>query len=251
VLHRRKGLPDDWADIVEERVAIWDMLDDDERQILEATSDWLLRHKHWEAAQGFALTDEIRVTVAALAALLVLRLSVDEYREVSAIIVYPTAMQSRGERAGPVRGTATDGVLPVLGEAHGLRGPVILAWDQARHEARHPGGGHNVVFHEFAHKLDMGDNILDGTPPLRDRGDLRRWVEVCTEAYEALRAGVEREPLDPYGATNPAEFFAVTTEAFFDVPIALETNEPNLYEVMRDFYEQDPAARARRAGYGA
>jgi Mlc titration factor MtfA (ptsG expression regulator) len=69
---------------------------------------------------------------------------------------------------------------------------------------------------------------------------------VCTEAFEALRAGVERPPLRGYGATNPAEFFAVTTEAFFDVPVALEHNEPGLYEVMRDFYEQDPAARARR-----
>jgi Mlc titration factor MtfA (ptsG expression regulator) len=67
---------------------------------------------------------------------------------------------------------------------------------------------------------------------------------VCTEAYEALRAGIERPPLQPYGATNPAEFFAVATEAFFDVPRALAEHEPNLYEVMRDFYKQDPATRS-------
>jgi Mlc titration factor MtfA (ptsG expression regulator) len=246
VLHRRRGLPDDWVDIVEDHVAVWHELDDDERTLLGATSDWLLRHKHWEAAQGFALDDEITVTLAVQAALLVLRLSVDEYREVSAIIVYPTAMQSRGVYAGPVRGTVTDGVVPVLGEAHGRRGPVLLAWDEAREAARNPGRGHNVVFHEFAHKLDMLDDLLDGTPPLGRRGDVARWVEVCTEAYDALRAGIERPPLQPYGATNPAEFFAVATEAFFDVPVALVEHEPGLYEVMRDFYKQDPAARSSR-----
>jgi Mlc titration factor MtfA (ptsG expression regulator) len=245
VLHRRKGLPDNWANIVEEHVAVWRLLDDDERALLEATSDWLLRHKHWEAAQGLTLVDEITVTIAAQASLLVLGLTVDEYREVSAIIVYPTTMQSRGVYAGPATGTVTEGVVPVLGEAHERRGPVILAWDQADDAARHPGRGHNVVLHEFAHKLDMVDDILDGTPRLQQRGDRERWVAVCTEAYEALRAGIERPPLQPYGATNPAEFFAVATEAFFDVPIALEQREPALYEVMRDFYKQDPAARIR------
>ena len=245
VLHRRKGLPDGWERIVDEHVAVWNMLDDQERAGLEAMSDWLLRHKHWEAARGFALTDDITVTIAAQAALVVLGLGVDEYREVSAIIVYPTSMNSRGVYAGPVRGTVTDGVVPVLGEAHDHRGPILLAWDQARHAARHPGSGHNVVFHEFAHKIDMLDNIVDGTPPLDHRVDFHRWIEVCTEAYEGLRAGDERPPLQTYGATNPAEFFAVATEAFFDVPVLLQQHEPNLYEVMRDFYKQDPATRGR------
>ena len=225
---------------------MWRVLDDGERELLEGTTDWLLRHKHWEAARGFALVDEITVTIAAQAALLVLGLGVDEYREVSAIIVYPTAMQSRGVYAGPVRGTVTDRTVPLLGEAHDRRGPVLLAWDEARVAARNPGRGHNVVFHEFAHKIDMLDNIVDGTPPLPRRGDVNRWVAVCTEVYEALQSGIERWPLQPYGATNPAEFFAVATEAFFDVPLVLEQHEPNLYEVMRDFYKQDPAARLRR-----
>ena len=232
-------------DIVERRVAVWSALDAGERERLEAASDWLLRHKHWEAANGFALDDEITVTIAAQAALLVVGLSIDEYREVGTIIVYPAAMRSRGVYAGPVAGTVTDGVVPVLGEAHQDRGPVLLAWDEAESSARNPGRGHNVVFHEFAHKLDMRDDIVDGTPRL-ERGDLGEWVEVCTEAYDALRAGVERPPLQPYGATNPGEFFAVATEAFFDVPELLEGHEPKLYDVMRDFYKQDPAARARR-----
>jgi MtfA peptidase len=243
VRYRRRGLPDDWLEIVEAHLAVWHALTGEERDVLEAATDWLLRHKHWEAAQGFALTDEITVTIAAQAALLVLGLDVDEYREVGAIIVYPTAMQSRGVRAGPVPGTVSDGIVPVLGEAHDQRGPVLLAWDQARDAAHNPGRGHNVVYHEFAHKLDMLDNLLDGTPVLGRRGDLDRWVEVCTEAYDALRAGDARPPLQPYGATNPAEFFAVATEAFFDVPVALRDHEPELYDVLRDFYEQDPVSR--------
>ena len=124
-------------------------------------------------------------------------------------------------------GTLVDGPLPVLGEAHDHRGPVLLAWDQAEAAARDPGRGHNVVFHEFAHKLDMRDDMVDGTPRLEHRDDLPRWVEVCTEAYEALREGVDRPPLQPYGATNPAEFFAVATEAFFDVrPSCSSTTSP-------------------------
>jgi Mlc titration factor MtfA (ptsG expression regulator) len=246
VLHRRKGLPDGWRVIVEQHVAIWNALDDDERFVVEEIGDWLLRHKHWEAAGGFALTDEIRVTIAAQAAFMVLGLGIDGYREVSAIIVYPTAMQSRGVYAGPVRGTVIDGAHPVVGEAHGNRGPVLIAWDEAREAARNPGRGNNVVFHEFAHKIDMLDHIVDGTPPLENRGDVARWVAVCTEVFDALRDGVERWPLQPYGATNPAEFFAVATEAFFDVPLHLEHHEPSLYEVLRDFFNQDPAARLRR-----
>jgi len=123
---------------------------------------------------------------------------------------------------------------------------VILAWDEVEHAARNPGSGHNVVYHEFAHKLDMLDDIVDGTPPMASRQELQTWVEVCTDVYEDLRAGVDRPPLDPYGATNPAEFFAVATEAFFDASMDLELQEPELYAVMREFYRQDPAARARR-----
>jgi MtfA peptidase len=243
---RRRGLPDGWTDIVEERVAVWRLLDESERARVAKATDWLLRRKHWEAARGFALDDEITLTIAVQAALLILGLSVREYRGVSAIIVYPTTMRSRGVYEGPVSGTVTYSDEPVLGEAHDGQGPVILAWDEVEHAARNPGGGHNVVYHEFAHKLDMLDDIVDGTPPMASRQALETWVEVCTDVYEDLGAGVDRPPLDPYGATNPAEFFAVTTEAFFDVPAELEQSEPKLYAVMRDFYRQDPAARARR-----
>jgi Mlc titration factor MtfA (ptsG expression regulator) len=244
---RRHGLPDDWETIVTEHVAIWDALDGDEQAMLEGNADWLLRHKYWEAAQGFTLTDEIRVTLAMQAAVPILGLDVDEYREVSAIIVYPSAMLSRGVYAGPAAGTVTDGATPILGEAHDRRGPVIIAWDEAINSSRHPGSGHNVVYHEFAHKIDMLDGVVDGTPPLERDEQRRRWVEVCTAEFEALRAGTDDGFLDGYAAVSPGEFFAVVTESFFDVPIRFEAAKPDLYAVLRDFYRQDPAAVARAA----
>ncbi|HEY7135004.1 MAG TPA: M90 family metallopeptidase [Acidimicrobiia bacterium] len=248
VWHRARGLPAGWADIVERNVLMWPTLDDGEHARLEDAADWLLRHKHWEAAHGFDLTDEMRVTIAIQAALLVLGLGVDEYREVSAVVVHPTTMLSHGPAPGPVPGTLTDEAVWLLGQAHDARGPVLLAWDRVRDSARRPGRGDNVVFHEFAHKLDMVNHVLDGTPLLHSRRDVARWVAVCTEVYDALRAGADRPPLRDYAATNTAEFFAVATEAFFDASIELERNEPDLYDVLRGYYEQDPAARARRAG---
>jgi Mlc titration factor MtfA (ptsG expression regulator) len=248
---RHRGLPDGWERIVADQVAVWSRLGDEEQERVAADADWLMRHKHWEAAHGFELTDAMTVTIAVQAALLVLGLDVHELREVSAVIVYPTAMVSRGVRAGPISGTVSDGPVPILGEAHERRGPVLIAWDDADAAARGRGGGHNVVLHEFAHKLDMVDHVDDGTPPLGTRVDHRRWYTVCSEVFGSMQSGVDRPPLDPYGATNPAEFFAVATEAFFEAPLALADHEPDLFGVLRDYYGQDPGARLGRGATDA
>lgn len=239
---RRQGLPADAADLIGSEVAHWHRLDADERDRLLATTEWLLRRKTWEAARGFALDDTIRVVIAAQAALLILGLSTDHYHLVTSIIVHPSGMNTHGERAGPVRGTVTDSIMPIHGLAQDRRGPVLISWNQAIAGARHPERGHNVVLHEFAHKIDMLDGIIDGTPPL-DRPDRRQWIRICTEVYEAVRADEPRPPLRTYGGTNPAEFFAVATEAFFDRAVELRDNEPDLYGVLRAFYNQDPAGR--------
>jgi Mlc titration factor MtfA (ptsG expression regulator) len=243
VFHRRHGLSEDWEAIAAARLGPWNAFSSAEREQLAAVADWLLRHKHWEAAHGFELDDDMLTTIAIQAGMLVSALDVDYYREVSAIIVYPTTIVSRGTYAGEVRGTVTEGEVPVLGQAHDHRGPILIAWDEARDDARNPGRGRNVVLHEFAHKIDMLDDVIDGTPPLESKEQLARWIEVCTDAYTALRDGRPRHPLDPYGGVSTAEFFAVATECFFDVPVALSTHEPDLYAVLRDFYKQDPAAR--------
>jgi Mlc titration factor MtfA (ptsG expression regulator) len=130
----------------------------------------------------------------------------------------------------------------VLGLAQDGRGPVVLAWDQVIAGAHRSQPGNNVVLHEFAHKLDMLDGTIDGTPLLPR--DLRAdWVRVCTDVYEDLVAGRPRPPMRWYGATNPGEFFAVATEVFFEQSRELATYEPALYEVLTRFYRQDPASR--------
>jgi Mlc titration factor MtfA (ptsG expression regulator) len=242
---RRGPFPEEWRALLERNVVHWHVLAPDDRARLEAIVVHLVVDKRWEAAHGFALTDEIQVVIAAQAALLVLELGTEAYRGVGTIIVHPTTMHLQGERQGPIPGTRTDSPVPVLGVAH-YEGPVIIAWDSARRAARHPERGHNVVYHEFAHKIDMLDGIVDGTPPLERREQLERWVAVCTEEYQALRAGTDDGFLSTYAGVNPAEFFAVATEMFFDVPIAMRASKPALYGVLRDFYRQDPAAVAER-----
>lgn len=127
----------------------------------------------------------------------------------------------------------------ILGEAH-LRGPVILSWDDVLAGGKGK-GKRNVVFHEFAHKIDMVDGTIDGTPPLEGAA-LGRWAHVCSKHFLALRDKVEdgkRTFLDEYGATNEAEFFAVATEAYFMQPEKLREVHPDLYQVLFDFYRVD------------
>ena len=234
--------PDGWEDDVAGWLVHFDALDADERVLLGEIIGELLNRKRWEAARGFTLTDEMRLTIAAQAALLALGLDADCYHEVRAVIVTPTTRVLTGPRPGPAAGVVVDGPFPVIGQAHGRRGPVIIAWDAVRRDLRDPHRGHNVVFHEFAHKLDMLDGYIDGTPPLADRATHERWVAVCTAAYDALRRG-EGGILRPYAGTNPGEFFAVATEVFFAQPVELRDEKPDLYEVLSGFYRQDPAAR--------
>ena len=155
-----------------------------------------------------------------------------------AIVVHPTTVVITGEHS-QVGGIVSDDPMPILGQAN-YQGPVLIVWDEALNEARHPGRGHNVVFHEFAHKIDMLDGTIDGTPPLATREELDRWVEVCTRVYGQVSAGEGGRTLRSYAGVNPAEFFAVATEAFFDDPRGLHHEHSDLYDVLRDFYRQDP-----------
>ena len=226
-----------------DRVSHWQFLDDEERERLGDLTGLLVSRKNWEAAKGFELTDEMVLLIAAQAALLVLGLSFGHYREVGAIIVHPTTVVLRGPRGAPVQGLMTDAPMPILGQA-AQKGPILIAWDAVAADARHPERGHNVVFHEFAHKLDMLDDVVDGTPPLPP-DQRERWVEVCTREYEHLQGG--NDPLlSSYAGVNVGEFFAVATEVFFDRPAEMRREKPDLYGVLSGFYRQDPASRARR-----
>jgi MtfA peptidase len=238
-----------WDGVVERHVPGWRTLSPTEQDELREMTRTLLRTFRWEAARNFTVDAEMRVVIAANAALAVLVLGADCYRKVTSVIVHPGPITVRGVRAGPVPGVVTDEPHVLDGEAHD-DGPVVLSWSAVRYDTRHPARGTNVVLHEFAHRLDMLDGITNGTPPLDDDERTARWAAVCTEAYERLRAGSDPEPvLRSYGAENPAEFFAVATEVFFCRPGALRAGEPALYGVLADFFGQNPADREVLARY--
>ena len=229
-----------WREALSNRLAWWPLPDADAHAALERLILEFLAAKRFEGARGFTPAEDVRLTIAAQACLLIAGLDIGWYRDVATIIVYPSVAVRSGRRriAG---GLETEGTTALSGEAM-LHGPVLIAWDQALGAARHPERGHNVVFHEFAHKLDMADGVADGAPPLPDRDARRRWEHVMGTALADLRQGRHRS-IDGYGATGPGELFAVVTEAFFDLPSDLREREPEVYEVLRAFYRQDPAAR--------
>ena len=241
---RRRAWLDGWEAIVADALPEWALLDDDERTELGALIRWMVRKKRFEAARGFRLTQEVVLTVAAHASLLVLGLGPDAYRDVGAVIVHSGTITQRGPRSTSIRGVVADGPLRVIGHALDRRGPVVIAWNALRSQRRRPDGTENVAFHEFAHKLDAVAGMFDGTPEIDDRSERARWFRVCTAEYRRLRRRDDPDPLlRTYAGVSPAEFFAVATEVFFLRPRPLAERKPELYDVLRSFYRQDPAAR--------
>jgi hypothetical protein len=231
---------DAWDDVLRTRFAHWSVLDDAELDRMRLLIAAFVAETRWEAANGFDLTEDIEVLIAAQASMLLLGLELDEYPNVTSVIVHPSTMRRTGLRTGQV---VSHGATPLAGQAF-YRGPVLLSWSAAARGARSPQGGENVVYHEFAHQLDMLDGVVDGTPPLGDVEAAARWTEVCTAAFRRVRRG--SSVLRPYAATNPAEFFAVATELFFNRPLDLVEHEPALYAELHAFYGQDPAGSALR-----
>ena len=245
-LRRRRALrspfPERWRSLLAGRLPWWSRLEGGERRRMEELVREFTAVKLWEGAGGFSPGEDVRVTIAAEACLLVLGLDLDHYRDVTSIIVYPTAALRTGERSLRA-GIVTETPLALRGEAM-LHGPVLIVWDDVLQSVRHPDRGHNVVHHEFAHKLDMRDGYADGIPAIASRAQRSRFETVTAAEFRRLEDGETAHLLDPYGATNRAEFFAVATEAFFDRPVLLRGEAPDLFAVLRDFYRQDPAARA-------
>ena len=241
----RPGLPAQWQDILAARSAQWAVLDTDERAHLGELADDLLITKRWEAARGFEVTDEVRTLIAAHASLLILALDPASYDRVGTIVVRAGAMRRTAPMAGPAAGVVVGSPGDVDGETHHGDGPIMVTWSSARREAANPRLGRDVVLHEFAHKLDMRDGTTDGTPWIDHPTARQRWIDVCTAEYQAVRMGEGGRLLRPYAGTNPGEFFAVATEVFFTRPLEMAVLKPDLYDVVRTYYRQDPAERWR------
>lgn len=228
-----------------EQVRLFRELDPQDRQRLENDLRILVAEKHWEGCGGMQISDEVKVVIAGQAALLLLNLEHDYFRGVQSILVYPGTFLVPQRKLGQ-GGIVQEGSKAVLGLA-AMQGPVVLAWDSVRHGNDNSEDGRNVVLHEFAHKLDMLDRFADGAPPLANRAQYRAWSRIMSDEFARLTDSASRGRrtlLDKYGATNPAEFFAVATELFFEKPRQMQKQHPELYELLGDYYRQDPVSRS-------
>jgi Mlc titration factor MtfA (ptsG expression regulator) len=210
---------------------------------LRRLSSLFLDSKEFSGAHGLQVSDHMAVAIAAQACLPVLRLGLRPYDGFIGIVVHPDEVQVRREFVDD------DGVVHeyddvLAGEAM-EGGPVMLSWSDVSAAGESADWGYNVVVHEFAHVLDMGDGLADGIPPLPGNAERRHWEAVLMADYEAFCTRVdagEDTVLDPYGAESPEEFFAVASEAFFVVPMDMRDEHPALYALLAGYYQQDPAA---------
>jgi MtfA peptidase len=240
---REQPVPEEWRAIITRNLPFFARLSAADRKELLGHVQVLLTEKRFEGCAGLELTDEMRITIATQAGLLLLHRKTDYYPRLLTILVYPSSFIVDQPR--PLEGEIwQEGKEGRLGETGRQMGSMVLAWDAAKHGALDPSDGKNLVLHEFAHQLDFEDFAADGVPALRSREDKRSWSEVMKIEFAALRAADETgipTLLDGYGATNPAEFFAVATEAFFERPLALRQRHPRLYDELQRFFRQDPA----------
>lgn len=220
-------------------------LDDAGRERLQALVSLFLADKEFTAVGGLELSDEIAVSIAAQACLPVLELGLAAYDGFVGIVVHPDEVVAQREHVDE------HGILHryeevLTGEAM-EGGPVMLSWHDVAEAGVTAERGYNVVIHEFVHVLDMADGLAaDGVPVLPGRAARVHWLQVLESAYQRLCRELDagREPfLDPYGAEAIEEFFPVAAEAFFVAPHALRDEQPALYELFRDYFRQDPAAR--------
>ncbi|HEV7558719.1 MAG TPA: M90 family metallopeptidase [Kofleriaceae bacterium] len=237
--------PPAWDRIIDDNVRLARKLSLPLRQRLRELVQVFIAEKYWEGCGGLDLTEEMQVTIAAQACLLVLHHGDHLYDDVESILVYPSTMIAPPRKLGTFeqpRSPIAHG-RHLIGEAV-MGGPVVLAWDAVVANGRGELPG-NVTLHEFAHKLDMANGRIDGTPPLANKQALARWARVCSQAFDQhSRAVAMGMPtlLDAYGATNEAEFFAVATESLFTTPYYLQWEHPKLYKLLVDFYVNDLSA---------
>lgn len=247
-LERARGRldPDDWAQVTRALPLLSD-LSPDQLTRLGELAVLFLRDKCIESAQGMELNERMRLAIGLQACLPILELGLDWYRGWYAVIVYPAEFVPVREVMGD------DGIVWTEEEAKSgeawEQGPIILSWADV--EAGLEPDGYNVVIHEVAHKLDMLDGAPNGCPPLHPGMSRTRWAEVFSAAFDDLSRRVEAgedTAIDPYACESPAEFFAVISEAFFEVPSMLHQEYPAVYEQLIAFYRQDPLTRMHQGG---
>lgn len=234
--------PESWRPILRRCVPHVGLLSRDQQRKLENDIRLFMSEKQFLGVGGLTVTEEMRVTIAAGACMIIVALpELDVFPRLREVIIYPHNFTETTEAIGP-DGRPYQIHRTRSGEAW-RRGPVLLAWDTVARSVASPHDGYNVVVHEFAHVLDMQNGDADGIPPMETRELHDRWTRVFFPAFtKFVDDDRQGRPVlvDPYGATNPAEFFAVASEHFFEQAVLLQRFHSDLYGLLRDFYKLDP-----------
>jgi len=239
---KRHPIPHHIWQSVSRRVWLLRGLDAVQMAHLREMTTWFLDRKSITGAQGLEVTPFMRVTVAAQACLLILNLGVEYFDGWVEVILYPGAFRVNHAQMDAI-GLVHDEASALTGESW-LRGPVVLSWDDVERDSYCRQSGHNVVLHEFAHKLDGLNGVTNGMPPLRRGMSRKRWSESLSGAYEKLSQQVAAGKsafINPYAATSPAEFFAVVSEYFYTAPDILKNCCPGVHKQLTLFYRQAAA----------
>jgi MtfA peptidase len=239
----RESAPlDEWRATLRENLWQFAALSELEQNKLCRDSAVFVAEKHWEGCNGLTISEEMKTLVAAQVALLTLGFGEQYFDRVRSVLLYPQEYEAP-DHDSPGSGIVIESRSARIGEAW-YRGPVILSWPDVEAGGRSPNGGHNLVVHEFAHQLDtLNGREADGVPVMQTERQAARWVSVCDRAFAQLQRacrGWGRPHMDCYGATDRAEFFAVASETFFQTPGRLANTESELFDVLREFYGQDP-----------
>lgn len=243
---------DAWREVLERNVWQYRVLDPPRRERVHTVVAKMVPRVHWEGGSGFAVTDEMRATVSGAAALMTLGLDEPfDFPKLHTVILYERGYRDRSNQGATILGGSSDPIFGEQVETSSARlgeawqwGPVVLSWRDTLRSARARGRGDNLVLHEFAHHLDGLDGSTDGVPRMPTHETERLWYEVTEDEYHRLVGQARRHEvtlLDQYGATNRAEFFAVSTECFFERPHDLKERHAELFGLLATFYRQDPS----------
>lgn len=238
---QKKPFPESWQQTLIDRLPFVVNIPRAEQEQLQFLIKLFLADKKFYGCAGQGINDDIRVTVAAQACLLILNQDRTPYPDLDSILIYPSTFVATREVANEL-GLVSTNHIAMLGESWS-QGKVVLAWDNVQKGVMNLQDGQNVVLHEFAHQLDHESGSTNGAPVLNTRGAYKSWAHVFGEEFEELQKDAARGKqslMDHYGATNPAEFFAVATETFFERPKQMAAYHQELYQQLKDYYKLDP-----------
>lgn len=239
----KRPFPEQWLGIVREQLSIYEKLSSGLQSQLQNLIKYFVSTKQFVGCAGIEIDDKIKITIAAQACLLLLNRPTHEYADLRYIYVYPTSFRATREVRDEL-GLVSTQSRDLLGESW-QSGKVVLAWDNVEQGVRNFHDGYNVVLHEFAHQLDQESGAANGAPLLYTKAAYKSWAYVFGREFERLQHSDPHNPsqasiIDHYGATNPAEFFAVATETFFEEPHKLYRHHRELFEELHNYYRLDP-----------